>query len=332
MRSVLSQLSEFEIIQEYFAPLAKNEFSLGLADDVAKYLVNAGEELVFTKDVCVEGVHFFPEDSPDTISRKALRVNLSDLAAKGAQPIGYMIGLGLPENWDRDWLSRFSRGLHQDQELFSISLFGGDTVRSSNTLFIAITAIGRIKTGTLCKRSTANVGDLVYVTGTIGDSYLGLVIRKNQIVITSESDITYFTNRYLMPEPRMNAISLIQHFANASLDISDGLVADLNHLCVASGVGAEVNIDVVPISSSAQNLIDNSLVNIEKLITGGDDYELLFTVAESEAKRLEKAAEYDKLQITNIGRITDSNEVCILNSEGAKLAILNKGFQHFEKN
>ncbi len=331
MRLVLSQLSEFEIIQEYFAPLAKNEFSLGLADDVAIYPVNAGEELVFTKDVCVEGIHFFPEDSPDTISRKALRVNLSDLAAKGAQPIGYMIGLGLPMNWNRDWLNRFSRGLHQDQELFGISLFGGDTVRSPNNLFIAITAIGKIQTGTLCKRSTAKVGDLVYVTGTIGDSYLGLVVRKNRVVTTGDSDFTYFTNRYLMPEPRMNAISLIQQFANASLDISDGLVADLSHLCVASGVGAEVNIDLVPISSSAQNFIDSGVVNLEKLITGGDDYELLFTVTESEVKRLEKAVENDKLEITNIGRITDSNDVCILNSEGAKLEISNKGFQHFEK-
>ena len=325
----MSQLSEFEIIQEYFAPLAKNEFSFGLADDVAKYPVDAGDELVFTKDVCVEGVHFFPEDSPEAISRKALRVNLSDLAAKGAQPIGYMIGLGLPEDWKRDWLNRFSYGLQQDQELFGISLFGGDTVRSPNNLFISITAIGKIQRGTICERSTAKVGDLVYVTGTIGDSYLGLAVRKNQIVAKNESDFTYFTNRYLLPEPRMNAISLIQKFANASLDVSDGLVADLKHLCVASGVGAEVNIDLVPISSNAQNLISSGLVNLEKLITGGDDYELLFTVTESEAKRLKTVVENDKLRITNIGRITDSNDICILNSEGAKLEISNQGFQHF---
>ena len=328
-RLILGQLSEFEIIKEFFKPLADNEISLSLADDVAKFPIDEEYELVFTKDICVAGVHFFPDDPPELISRKALRVNLSDLAAKGSQPVGYLLGLGLPNNWDRKWLGQFCNGLHQDHRIFGISLFGGDTVRSPNDLFISITAIGKIQRGLFRKRDTAKVGDYVYVTGTIGDANLGLLVQKKQLVLADESDRLYLINRYLLPEPRTNAVPLIHEFANASLDISDGLIADLNHLCEASNVGAEINIDAIPISSPANNALAAGQCKLTEIIVGGDDYELLFTVPESKVEMFETTKKTCELQFTNIGRITKNKIIQVLDSEGTQVEFDSTGFKHF---
>ena len=325
----MGQLSEFEIIKEFFSPLAENEFSLNLADDVAKLPVDEGYELVFTKDVCIAGVHFFPEDPPELISRKALRVNLSDLVAKGSQPVGYLIGLGLPEDWDRKWLSQFCNGLRQDQKFFGISLLGGDTVRSPQSLFISITAIGKIQCGLFRKRSTARVGDHIYVTGTIGDSYLGLLAQKRQLTLADESDRSFLVSRYLLPEPRINVISLIQKFANASLDVSDGLIGDLNHMCLASNVGAEINIDSIPISSSALNVLTTDQYKQTEIFAGGDDYEILFTVPVSKVEKFESTKKNCGFQITNIGRITANKTIQVLDSDGTNVEFVNTGFKHF---
>ena len=325
----MEKLSEFDIIKRYFTPLANNEFSLGLADDVAKFSVNSECELVFTKDVCVAGVHFFHNDPPETIGRKALRVNISDLVAKGAQPIGYFMGIGLPVDWEENWLRNFCDGLSEDQKLFGISLLGGDTVHSPNNLFISITAIGKINPGAMCQRNTAQVGDLVYVTGTIGDSFLGCRILGKQLELADRTDTLYLTNRYLLPEPRANAIDFIQKFATASLDISDGLIADLNHLCVASGVGAEIDLNLVPVSSSVERAIKNDYAILTEIITGGDDYEVLFTIPVAKREESEIVAKNCKLQVTNIGKITAGNKLRVLESDGSEIAIPKMGFQHF---
>jgi thiamine-monophosphate kinase len=232
---------EDHLIAKYFCPLARHPGALGLMDDAAIFTPPEGCDLVLTKDAIVEGVHFFAEDPAGAIARKALRVNLSDLAAKGAAPAGFLLALALPESVSPKWLQDFADSLGQDAETYGCPLLGGDTVKSPGPVMISVTAFGVLPRGRMVRRSGANGGDLVFVTGTIGDAALGLRMRKEtagrERWDLDEAMRDHLASRYLLPQPRNALAEAVRTHASAAMDVSDGLAGDLEKLCRASGVG-----------------------------------------------------------------------------------------------
>ena len=260
MESALPRLSEDELIATIFAPLA-GPGGLQLQDDAALLKIPASEELVLTKDMLVAGVHFFADDPPDAIARKALRVNLSDLAAKGAAPKGFLLGLGLPGDWQEDWLKAFAAGLADDAAHFAISLLGGDTVRTPGPLTLSITAFGSVPEGKMIPRGAAKAGDHLFVTGTIGDAALGLRLRQNAPVDQAwignldASQSAYLRERYLLPRPRLALRAALRAHAHAAMDISDGFVGDLSKMLRLAGLTAEIDAGQVPLSEVARAVL-----------------------------------------------------------------------------
>ncbi len=272
-----ARYSEDELIARLFAPIA-GPAGLGLTDDAA-LLPPSGEPTVATVDMLVAGVHFFPDDPPALIAKKALRANLSDLAAKGAAPVGFLLSLALPGDWTNEWLAAFAEGLAADAAAYGAPLIGGDTTATPGPLTISITALGRAPG--FVARSGARPGDGVFVSGTIGDATLGLLLRRDPSLSAKLSPAArvYLEDRYLLPRPRLDLIETLRAHATAAMDVSDGLAGDLAKLCRASGVSAVVETPLVPLSAAAQEIITLSPGLIETALTGGDDYELLFTAA-----------------------------------------------------
>src|SRR6267142_4942302 len=247
---------EDSLIARYFRPLATDPGAFGLMDDAA-ILKASGDDTVVTTDAIVEGVHFLTDDPPDTVARKALRVNLSDLAAKGATPAGFVLTLAL-RTADDAWLTPFARGLGEDAGLFGCPLLGGDTVSTPGPLMISVTAFGRVPPGRMVHRSGAKPGDRVVVTGTIGDAALGLAVLGGGKVHADLSDAAVrdlLINRYRVPQPRVAMAEIVRDYASASMDVSDGLAGDLTKLCGASGVSAVIDLPSIPLSSAAQDLV-----------------------------------------------------------------------------
>lgn len=267
-------MDEFDIIARYFAPLA-GEGAFGLTDDVALLPRRAGHELVVTTDAIVEGVDFFGFDPPDTIARKALRVNLSDLAAKGAEPVHYLLNLSLPHSVTPDWLAAFAGGLAQDQKLYGITLLGGDTGATDGPLSLSITAFGFVPDGKMIRRGGARVGDHVYVTGTVGDSGGGLAIFRREAHNLSDAERDALIARYRVPEPPVPFAPVLRNIAHASVDVSDGLIADLGHIASASGVRIVVEGELVPLSAPLRALWGAGAV--PRAVSAGDDYQIAFT-------------------------------------------------------
>src|SRR5262245_2417029 len=276
MKRAAGQTGEDEIIARYFRPMAKHPAAFGLIDDCAALPVPPGSDLVLKTDAIVGGVHFFPNDPADKVAQKALRVNLSDLAAKGAKPEGFLLALALPKEIDRDWLKAFARGLGKDAEAFGCPLLGGDTDRTPGPVTIAITAFGTLPHGTMVLRSGAKRGDRVMVTGTIGDAALSLVLRQDPAVAErwdlSRRDVKHLADRYLVPQPRNVIAQALRQHASAAMDVSDGLVGDLTKLCAASGVSAEIRAAHVPLSMGAFRAVRAEPAMLERVLTGGDDY------------------------------------------------------------
>ncbi|BDV34000.1 thiamine-monophosphate kinase [Methylocystis iwaonis] len=270
-----SRYTEDELIARVFAPIA-GPAALGLKDDAA-LIEPSPEATVATVDMLVAGVHFFADDPPGAIARKALRVNLSDLAAKGAAPIGFLLSLALPADWTNDWLKAFAAGLAEDAATFAAPLIGGDTTATPGPLTISITALGR--TSRFAPRTGARAGDAIYVSGTIGDAALALALRRDAKLAARLSPLAraHLLDRYLLPRPRLDLVSLLRHHASAAMDVSDGLAGDLAKLCAASGVGAVVEAPTVPLSDAAREAIALAPSLFETALTGGDDYEILFT-------------------------------------------------------
>jgi thiamine-monophosphate kinase len=267
--------TEDELIARVFAPIA-GPAALGLNDDAA--LIDASSEAtVATVDMLVAGVHFFPDHPPAAIAKKALRVNLSDLAAKGASPVGFLLSLALPGGWTNDWLAAFAAGIAEDARNYAAPLIGGDTTATPGPLTISITALGR--TPRFVPRAGAKPGDAIYVSGTIGDAALGLALRKDSALATrlSPQARAHLLDRYLLPRPRLDLVPLLRAHASAAMDVSDGLAGDLAKLCRASSVGAEVETPLVPLSDAAREAIAIAPGLFETALTGGDDYEILFT-------------------------------------------------------
>jgi thiamine-monophosphate kinase len=320
---------EFALIERYFRPLASDPAALALADDAAVYRPRAGEELVLTTDLVAAGVHFFPDDPPDLIARKALRVNLSDLAAKGADPVGYLLALALPVDWTEPWIRRFTRGLAADQQRYGISLLGGDTSRASGGLTIAITALGRVPKGKTVHRSGAKPGDVVFVSGTIGDGALGLRVRSGGLS-PAVGAARYLRNRYLLPEPRVALAPVVRRFASSSMDVSDGLVGDLAHICDASNVTATVGSSRVPLSPAARAAVAADPALLSLVINGGDDYEVLATVPVKSAPAFVAAAAAAGVPVSAIGTIAKGHgPPVVLDESGKPLALATSSHVHF---
>src|SRR3984885_12610911 len=283
---------EDSLIARYFMPLATDPGAFGLSDDAA-VLKALGQDIIVTTDAIVEGVHFLSDDPPQTIAKKALRVNLSDLAAKGATPAGFVLTLAL-RKVDESWLAAFARGLGEDTSAFNCPLLGGDTVSTPGPLMVSVTAFGRVAPDKMVHRSGAKPGDHVVVTGTIGDAALGLDILQNGRVATVlANDIAsrdMLVGRYRVPEPRNALASAIGAHAPAAMDVSDGLAGDLAKLCAASAVSAAIEAESVPCSSVVRELLKRGVVGIEAIVAGGDDYEILCTIPENRFEAFAQAA------------------------------------------
>lgn len=323
-------MDEFALIADLLAPLSQGApGAFDLTDDAALVSLSTGHHLVVTKDMLIAGVHFLPDDDPGLIACKILRVNLSDLAAMGAKPHSYLMGLALPKVTEEDWLREFVAGLAQDQKTFGVHLIGGDTVSTDGPFTASVTALGEISTGAELRRSCACPGDLIYVSGSIGDSALGLAVLKGALQGLDEVFCAFLRDRYHLPRPRI-ALGLRLHgLAHAVMDISDGLVADLGHICVASKVAAEIYAPKVPLSAAARAALDMDAAMLDMLLGGGDDYELLFTVDPAcESALADISCDLD-LPITAIGRILEGDGVTVFNDDGASINMSLSGWRHF---
>lgn len=323
---------EESLIARYFKPLAIDAGAFALDDDAA-VLKAHGEDVVVTTDAVVEGVHFLPDDPPDTVARKALRVNLSDIAAKGATPAGFVLTLAL-RGVDEAWLAAFAAGLGQDAKAFNCPLLGGDTVSTPGPLTVSITAFGRVGEGKIVHRSGARPGDRVMVTGTIGDAALGLDILKGGPVaaaLTNDLDAKeLLVGRYRVPQPRNGLAEIVREHASAAMDVSDGLAGDLTKLCAASSVSADISTELIPFSVPAAGLLARSVVGLEMLISGGDDYEILCTVPEAQLAAFAQEAGRAGVVVTAIGTVNDESHVPrFLNAQGKAIALRRLSYSHF---
>jgi len=321
---------EDDLIARYFRPLATAPGALGLIDDAA-LLESSVDDLVVTTDAIVEGVHFLPDDPPDAVARKALRVNLSDLAAKGAMPAGFVLTLALREAREA-WLAPFARALGEDAAAFGCPLLGGDTVSTPGPAMISITAFGRVPAGRMARRSGARAGDRIAVTGTIGDAALGLLVLKGRIAheALDAPARDFLIGRYRVPQPRNALAAAIRDHASAAMDVSDGLAGDLAKLCAASGVSAEIDMTAVPLSEPARAALKAAPAGMETLVSGGDDYEVLCAIPENRWAAFCEAARQAEVPVTAIGRITAGREAPrFLDAAGRVIALKRLSYSHF---
>jgi thiamine-monophosphate kinase len=327
-------LGEFDIIARYFAPLATDSSALSLRDDAAVLRPPEGLEIVLACDTVIEGVHFLSEDPAESVGHKALAVNLSDLAAKGARPYVYLLALSLTSKQvDPDWLEAFAAGLGALQRRSGISLAGGDTTKTPGPLSITITALGLVPHGHAALRHGAKRGDLLYMTGTIGDAHLGLLLLKQPELAgkwrLSEDDVAFLVGRYREPKPR-NAIAIpLRNLASAAIDVSDGLVGDVGKLAAVSHVGAVIEAARVPLSPSARKAIASDPKLLEALLTGGDDYEIVASVPEASASSFEAEIRTKDEIVTQIGHIEARDGTRVLGEGGRTIKLSDRGFAHF---
>ena len=321
---------EFELIERYLAPLSTREpGALGLTDDAALVRHGDGRELVVTADAIVAGVHFLIDDPPDLVARKLLRANLSDLAAMGASPTAYLVTLALPRETTEAWIERFACGLADDQAEFGTVLIGGDTVATEGPLVLSLTALGEVAAGAACRRDGARAGDSIYASGTIGDGALGLLVAKGGLDALPEELRAVLAERYRLPIPRLALGLQLPDLAHAVIDVSDGLVADLGHICDASGAGAVIEMALVPLSEAGAAAVRSEPELVSSVLTGGDDYELLFTAPRGAEAAVPALATRLALPLTRIGHITDAKGVIVLDETGMPITLGQRGYQHF---
>jgi thiamine-monophosphate kinase len=321
--------AEDRLIAKFFAPIATHPGALGLSDDAAFIKPPPGCDLVLKTDAIIGGVHFFPEDAPQSVAGKALRVNLSDLAAKGAKPLGFLLSLALPKDVGDEWLSRFADGLRDDAALFSCPLFGGDTVRTSGPIAISIAMFGSVPEGSMVRRAGARPGDHVFVSGSIGDAALGLSLRKGAAWKLTDAQRQHLISRYLLPQPRNALAEAVRTHASSAMDVSDGLAGDFAKLCRASGVAADIDIGKVPLSDAAKAVIAAEPASLETALTGGDDYEIVCTIPAAKADTFRAAAKAADVAISEIGEIKAGEGVRFLAAGGQALSFKRASFSHF---
>lgn len=326
----LPMRGEFELIAKVLAPLAAGApGAFGLRNDAAVLQPGPGEELVVTLDTLVEGVHFLPEDAPDLVARKALRVNVSDLAAMGARPIGYLLSTAWSARIDDAWVERFAAGLKQDQEAFGIHLLGGDTVKTPGPLTLSVTAFGGLPAGSALTRSGARAGDLLYVSGRIGDAALGLLALRGSLRFLPLAQQQELEVAYRLPQPRVALGQALPGLASSCLDVSDGLLADVAHLAEESGLAVTLDAAAVPLSGAAQAALAEDPELLALVLSGGDDYELAFSIAPPREAEVTALARKLELPLTRIGRFEAGKGIRVLDREGRELDLHGRGWTHF---
>jgi thiamine-monophosphate kinase len=327
-----TESAEERLIARYLRPLAVHPGALGLLDDAAVLTPPAGCDLVLKTDGVIAGVHFFPDDPPDTIGRKALRMNLSDLAAKGASPIGFLLALALPGGIEEAWIAAFAAGLGEDAGRYGCPLLGGDTDHTPGPISVSIAAFGSVPHGRMVRRSTAKAGDCVVVTGTIGDAALGVQLRRDHALAAiwrlTDAMANHLTQRYLLPQPRNALAGALLDYAAAAMDISDGLAGDLAKLCRTSSVAAEIDVARVPLSDAARAAVAAVPAAIETVLTGGDDYEIVLALAPEKLAAFRAAAQAAGVAVTEIGRMRAGEGVRFMHG-GQVLAFARPSYSHF---
>jgi thiamine-monophosphate kinase len=327
--SMPPRLGEADLIARYFAPLA-GPAGLELRDDAALMRPPPGEDLVLTTDALVAGVHFLADDPAGAIARKALRVNLSDLAAKAARPLGFLLALALPYDWRDEWLAAFADGLSGDVSAFNCPLMGGDTVSTPGPLTLSVTAIGAVAQGRMPRRTGVRPGDRLYVTGTIGDAALGLKVRLGRGPDIPQADKAFLLERYLKPEPRLALIDAMAAHASGGMDVSDGFVGDLTKMLDVSGVSASVSLDRIPLSPAARAAIAADPDLFEVAATGGDDYELLASAPRESAAAFEAAAAVAEVRLTLVGEAVEGRGPPIFIGANSNPVVFERGaYSHF---
>lgn len=332
----MTRRGEFELIADVFGPLANDPSALNLGDDGAIVLTREGMDLVVTTDAMVEGIHFAADFPPSLLAQKLLRSNLSDLAAMGADPSAYTLTVALPSPPLEGWIEKFAQGLGRDQDRYGLALIGGDTVAATgdHDKWFSVTMFGHVETGDALRRSGARVGDTVYVSATIGDAMIGFDIAQGNLSQTKlasldADSVGFLLNRFRLPSPRVKMGRCLHGLATAAVDISDGLVADLGHICEQSGVGAEIWADQVPMSGAAANAVALDPDFAQRRLIWGEDYELVFTANPAFQEQIDQLSQRLGTGITQIGRITKDQIVRVNDHYGQAILFESEGFQHF---
>ncbi len=331
-------MKEFDFIEKYLRPLANNRASFGLKNDVAMpFLAEKTSEMVVSKDLFVENVHFLANDEPKNIARRLILSNISDIAASGATPLYYMLGLPKRDDLMGEFYDEFCLELAKIQDEYGISLIGGDMVTAKNDLFFSVTIFGEAKNGEIFHRNKAKKGDLIFVTGEIGGSFLGLESKINtkKLAILDKNELEYVKNCHNNPKIPVSFASVLlsNGFSKCAIDISDGLLADLGHICEESNVSAKLFCDKIPICKAARKLIDKDLYSKIDLLTGGEDYQLLFTADESSKNDVFELANRFKIELNCIGDVLEkkspeAQEIELIDQNGQNIKINKLGYEH----
>ncbi len=307
------RVRERDLIARLLAPLATSPVARGLADDAAVLSPPLGRDLVFTHDIVAAGIHYLPGDPAEAVAAKLVAVNLSDLAAMGARPLGVLLGLGLADE-DDAWLAAFTRGLGRALDRYGVALWGGDTVRGLAAAVLGLTAVGEVVAGAALSRSGARAGDAVWVSGTIGDAGLGLAIARGEGVPDA-----FLLDRFRRPTPRLALGRGLVGVANAAMDVSDGLLLDASRLAAASGVAVTIDLAALPVSPAAAARTVRDDAGLAALATAGDDYELLFTAAAGAAV---------PAGCTRVGSVAAGAGLTVVGLEGAVIEPARLGYEH----
>ena len=309
---------EFSLIARHFRRLA-GPGSLDLSDDAAVFDAPPGRQIVAAADAMVAGVHFLPDDPPETIGAKLLRVNLSDLAAMGAAPLGYLLTVALTRGTSDGWIAAFADGLAADNAAFGVHALGGDTVSTPGPATLSLTILGTVPTGAALRRGGARPGDRVWVSGTIGDGALGLRVLRNELAPDADG---YLARRYRLPEPRLALGAALCGVARAAMDVSDGLLQDLGHLCRAAGCGASIEAASLPLSGAARAAVAADPALLPLVLAGGDDYELLFAAPPERSEEVLARAAAAGTPVTPVGAFTEGppGEVVARGADGLPVA------------
>ncbi len=323
-----AHMDEFSVIEKYFAPLTMGQSgAAGLKDDGAVIAIPEGFELVVTSDTLNEGVHFMIGEAPAMIARKALRVNLSDLASMGAKPLCYQLNIAFPDMAEEAWLEAFCGALLEENEMFGIYCSGGDTTSiKSDYLSLSITAFGLVPCGKAVRRGGAKAGDLLVLTGAVGDAALGLKLLLEGIDSANNLAIM----RYRLPDPRVGIERILQKYVNAAADVSDGMIADSMHIARASGLGLEIDLDKLVFSKDVEKAIENGDFSREKAATGGDDYELVLAISEGKLGEVLTEMRNNNLNPLVIGKFTDNGlSFSVIEDGKYRKAGKGVGWKHF---
>ena len=332
--------AEDRLIEKYFRPIATHPGAFGLGDDAAALAPPPGCDIVLTTDGVISGVHFFPDDPPDAVARKALRINLSDLAAKGATPFGFLLSIALPDNISDGWLEEFARGLREDAAHYGCPLLGGDTDKSPapfgspGSVTVHIAMLGTLPHGTMVRRAGAVAEQQIVVTGTIGDAALGLLLCRDPAAAArwrlDQSMSDHLISRYRVPQPRNAIAAALRRHAAAALDVSDGLAGDVAKLARASGVAAEIAVALVPLSAAARRALGVEPALMEAVLSGGDDYEVVAAVDAGKIDALRAEAAAAGVALTEIGAtMTGRPGARLRMADESELDLKRPSYRHF---